>query len=153
MAWRPVCDCCSTPRQCNATCIETELASSAHYYQAALEIYHTINEAFPSSNIWITGHSLGGALAALTGLTFASPTVTFCAPGDRMAARRLHLPQPPGVTAEEQLVWHFGHTADPIYMGSCTVSPPSLKVLTGLRDLRVRVGMRGMRWNHSVTQV
>jgi len=121
--WTPVCACCSAPQQCNATCIETELASSAHYYQAALEIYYTIHDAFPESNIWITGHSLGGALAAMTGLTFAAPTVTFCAPGDRMAAKRLHLPQPPGVRAEEQLVWHFGHTADPIYMGSCTVSP------------------------------
>jgi putative lipase involved disintegration of autophagic bodies len=59
-----------------------------------------------------------------------------------MASKRLHLPQPPGVRAEEQLVWHFGHTADPVYMGSCTVLPPGLRpfcalfceavVLTGL---------------------
>jgi lipase ATG15 len=121
MAWRPVCDCCTSSQTCNSTCIESELASSAHYYQAALEIFYTIHESFPDSNIWLTGHSLGGALSALTGLTFLAPSVTFGAPGDRLAARRLHLPQPPGVKAEDQLVWHFGHTADPIYIGACTV--------------------------------
>lgn len=126
ITWFPVCDCCSSPQTCNSTCIESELASSAYYYQAALEIFYTIHDAFPKSNIWITGHSLGGALAALTGLTFAAPTVTFCAPGDRLAARRLHLPQPPGINAEDQLIWHFGHTADPIYTGSCTVCFHSL---------------------------
>ena len=68
-------------------------------------------------------------MAALAGLTFAAPTVTFCAPGDRLAARRLHLPQAPGVRAEDQLIWHFGHTADPIYMGSCTVLSPNLVIL------------------------
>lgn len=121
MTWRPVCDCCSSRQVCNSTCVESELASSAHYYQAALEIYYTIHDAFPESTIWITGHSLGGSIAALTGLTFAAPTVTFCAPGDRLAAKRLHLPLPPGVKPEDQLVWHFGHTGDPIYMGTCTV--------------------------------
>jgi putative lipase involved disintegration of autophagic bodies len=32
---------------------------------------------YPSANIWLTGHSLGGALAALLGATFGVPTVTF----------------------------------------------------------------------------
>ena len=68
-------------------------------------------------------------MAALAGLTFAAPTVTFCAPGDRLAARRLHLPQAPGVRAEDQLIWHFGHTADPIYMGSCTVLSLNLVIV------------------------
>ena len=73
-------------------------------------------------------------MATLAGLTFAAPTVTFCAPGDRLAARRLHLPQAPGVKAEEQLIWHFGHTADPIYMGSCTVHTPNLVILNIFRS-------------------
>jgi lipase ATG15 len=49
---------------------------------------------YPNSNIWITGHSLGGALASLLGVTFGAPVVAFEAPGEKMAAGRLHLPMP-----------------------------------------------------------
>lgn len=44
--------------------------------------------------MWIIGHSLGGALASLLGATFGAPVVTFESPGERLAARRLHLPSP-----------------------------------------------------------
>lgn len=67
---------------------------------------------YPNANIWLigadniglnlyymltwhcTGHSLGGALASLLGSTFGAPVVAFEAPGERMAASRLHLPMP-----------------------------------------------------------
>lgn len=49
---------------------------------------------YPNSNIWIIGHSLGGALASLLGMTFGTPVVAFEAPGEKMAAGRLHLPAP-----------------------------------------------------------
>jgi len=44
--------------------------------------------------LYITGHSLGGGLAALVGVTFGAPVVAFESPGEKMAARRLHLPSP-----------------------------------------------------------
>lgn len=40
------------------------------------------------------GHSLGGALSSLVGVTFGVPVVTFEAPGEKLAASRLHLPSP-----------------------------------------------------------
>ena len=40
------------------------------------------------------GHSLGGALASLVGVTFGVPVVAFEAPAERLAAHRLHLPSP-----------------------------------------------------------
>jgi len=49
---------------------------------------------FPNANIWLIGHSLGGSLASLLGITFGVPVVTFEPPGERMAAQRLHLPSP-----------------------------------------------------------
>ena len=49
---------------------------------------------YPESNIWLIGHSLGGALASLLGVTFGAPVVAFESPGEKMAAKRLRLPSP-----------------------------------------------------------
>lgn len=69
---------------------------------------------YPTSNIWLTGHSLGGSLAALLGSTFGLPAVAIEAPGEKMAAHRLHLPLPP-----VSPITHLYHTADPIPQGVC----------------------------------
>lgn len=42
----------------------------------------------------LTGHSLGGSVSSLIGLTFGAPVVTFEAPAEKLAATRLHLPSP-----------------------------------------------------------
>lgn len=60
-------------------------------------------------------------MAALLGLTFGIPTVTFQTPAERLAAQRLHLPSPPAIDYADFPMWHFGHTADPVFMGVCTV--------------------------------
>ena len=78
-----------------------------------------MSDRYPESTIWLTGHSLGGALSAMVGATFGVPTVTFESPGDQLPSSRLHLPRPPG--AAHMPIWHFGHTADPIFVGVCTV--------------------------------
>jgi len=81
--------------------------------------------------MWLTGHSLGGALASLVGLTFGVPTVTFETPPERLASQRLHLPSPPALKPEDMLIWHFGHTADPIYLGICTVRSRGTVLIVG----------------------
>ena len=73
---------------------------------------------YPHSNIWLIGHSLGGALASLLGTTFGLPAVAFESPGERLAASRLHLPLPPSTSLSP--VTHIYHTADPIPQGACT---------------------------------
>ncbi|KAF9942382.1 putative lipase atg15 [Modicella reniformis] len=79
----------------------------------------TVQDMYPDANIWLTGHSLGGGLASLLGLTFGVPTITFEVPGDRLAAQRLHLPGPPALQWSEFPLFHVGHTADPIFQGVC----------------------------------
>lgn len=63
-----------------------------------------------------------GALASLLGTTFGFPAVTFESPGERLAAKRLHLPLPR--TSHSILapvaVTHVYHSGDPIPQGACT---------------------------------
>ncbi|KAI9486961.1 MAG: Alpha/Beta hydrolase protein [Benjaminiella poitrasii] len=117
-AWTPVCDCFKgNEYKCELSCLQKNIDQSELYYDHALDIYKDVYEQYKNSSIWITGHSLGGALASLVGQTFGVPTVTFEIPGDRMASTRLHLPHSPGINLP---IWHFGHTADPIFIGVCT---------------------------------
>ncbi|ODQ63173.1 alpha/beta-hydrolase, partial [Nadsonia fulvescens var. elongata DSM 6958] len=118
--WTPVCDCYQgSAYRCDGECIERELIRNDRYYKATLNIYRDLARIYPHQNIWVTGHSLGGALAALLARTYAIPAVSFEAPGDLLAAKRLHLPFPPGIAPGEEYIWQFGHTADPIFMGVC----------------------------------
>jgi lipase ATG15 len=125
LTWRKVCDCATSTYTCNSTCLATNLRKEHRYYQAARHLYTNVTALYPTSNVWITGHSLGGAVSSLLGQTYGLPTVTFEAPGEALAAKRLGLPTPPGsapgVPQARQFsgVYHFGHTADPIYLGTC----------------------------------
>lgn len=127
--WRTVCDCYEETFTCNMTCLEKELRSPKGYYRAGLDIYHNVTHQYPGAEIWLVGHSLGGAVASLVAQTYGLPAVTFQAPGEKLAANRLGLPIVPKTSAGRndtgsdagfaKNIWAFGHTADPIYMGSC----------------------------------
>lgn len=119
--WTTVCDCYEKTYTCNQDCLEKEFRKEDKYYQAVLELYRNVTDIYPPelTDIWVTGHSLGGALASLLGRTFGLPAVAFEAPGEMLATRRLHLPSPPGLPQHMENIWHFGNTADPIYMGVC----------------------------------
>ncbi|KAI1107238.1 alpha/beta-hydrolase [Jackrogersella minutella] len=124
-SWHQVCDCASSTYSCNNTCVKKALRDENRYYQAARELYANVTEIYPESNIWIAGHSLGGAVSSLLGLTYGLPVVTFEAVPEALAAGRLALPVPPHAnpefpqTREYTGAYHFGHTADPIYIGTC----------------------------------
>ena len=67
--YQPVCDCPSDTYQCNSTCLTQELGQQDRYYASALQVMLNVTQRFPHSQIWVIGHSLGGALASLMGLT------------------------------------------------------------------------------------
>lgn len=118
-----VCDCATATYRCNSTCLAQSLRQDHRYYQAARYLYANVTTMYPNASIMVTGHSLGGAVSSLLGLTYGLPVMAFEAPGEALAAGRLGIPSPPdseGEFAREQTgVYHFGHTADPIYMGTC----------------------------------
>jgi lipase ATG15 len=122
MFWSTVCDCYTgTAYTCNKTCLKKELNAENRYYRAALQLYYNVTTMYPGSNIWVVGHSLGGSMSSLLGQTYGLPVVTFEAPGEAMASDRIGLPLPPDGSRQstEMAVYHFGHTADPLYMGTC----------------------------------
>ncbi|KAI0034748.1 alpha/beta-hydrolase [Vararia minispora EC-137] len=113
--WSTVCGCYRGGWKCDQSCLEDALIQESLFYPVGTNLYNNLTYMYPHANIWLAGHSLGGALASLLGVTFGAPTVAFEAPGERMAAQRLHLPMPPAL----QPVTHVYHTADPIAMGTC----------------------------------
>ncbi|KJZ73386.1 hypothetical protein HIM_07180 [Hirsutella minnesotensis 3608] len=123
--WHQVCDCATGTYSCNSTCVVDALREENRYYAAARELYSNVTELYPNANVWLTGHSLGGAVTSFLGLTYGLPVVTFEAVPEALAASRLGLPVPPGAdpkspqTRQYTGAYHFGHTADPVYMGTC----------------------------------
>lgn len=113
---------------CNSTCLVKSLRQKSHYYWAVRDLYHNVTERYPHSDVWLSGHSLGGVVSGLLGLTYGLPTLTFEAFPDALAASRLGLPTPPGYrigshqTRASTGIHHFGHTADPIFMGTCNAA-------------------------------
>ncbi|KAI8072271.1 Alpha/Beta hydrolase protein [Gongronella butleri] len=117
-AWRPVCTCFQdSDSKCEESCVQNTIMNEELYYDHALSLYRDLADTYPDSTIWLTGHSLGGGIASLVGQTYGVPAVSFEAPGDKMASMRLHLPRAPGARLP---LWHFGNTADPIFIGECT---------------------------------
>ena len=126
--WRQVCDCSTAAYTCNSTCLLKTLYGKNRYYSAAQELYGNVTELYPNSTIWMAGHSLGGSVSSLLGLTFGLPVTTFEAVPEALPAYRLGLPTPPGFqTGNHQArnntgAYHFGHTADPIFVGTCNAA-------------------------------
>jgi lipase ATG15 len=136
--WRQVCDCAASDTgggggggggayTCNQTCLVAALRDENRYYRAALDLYANVTALYPGATVWAVGHSLGGSVASLLGLTYGLPVVTFEAPGEALAASRLGLPAPPASGGPPQRraltgAFHFGHTADPVYMGLCNTA-------------------------------
>ena len=126
--WTPICGCPLNAKQCSMSCLLKESNFDRSYYNLAQTIYLAVKEWTPHANIWMTGHSLGGALASLVALTNDLPAFAYEAPGDLMYASRLGLlPDIPSAGRAPDYteflsslpIYHFGNSQDPIYLGTC----------------------------------
>lgn len=91
-SWYPICPCASSNSTCSDTCLDSVInGDQASYVNIASKIYEMVRYMYPKASIWMTGHSLGGAVASAVALTFAEPAVTFEAPGDRLISKRLRI--------------------------------------------------------------
>ncbi|KAF2106492.1 Alpha/Beta hydrolase protein [Lophiotrema nucula] len=119
--WRTVCDCQTGTFTCDEKCVKKELQEKNKYYAATLELYDEVVQMYPRASIMTVGHSLGGVLASLIGLRHGIPSVTFEAYPQALAAARLGLPIAGDLSPLRRNTggFHFGHTADPVYMGTC----------------------------------
>lgn len=112
-----VCDCRNDTFSCNSTCLTQECGRNDRYYVGGMEVILNITTSYPTSQLWVVGHSLGGAIASLMGMTFDLPAVAFESPPERLPAHRLGLALPPSNYSN---TYHFGNSADPIFMGACS---------------------------------
>ncbi|KIP10483.1 hypothetical protein PHLGIDRAFT_65614 [Phlebiopsis gigantea 11061_1 CR5-6] len=136
-SWTTVCDCYRSGWKCDQPCLEQALADESLFYSVATNLYYNLTYMYPESDIWVIGHSLGGALASLLGTTFGVPVVAFESPGEKLAAGRLHLPSPPSL----QHITHVYHTADPIAMGTCNGVLSSCAIAGYAMETRCHLGL------------
>jgi len=123
VTWKGICGCHSGINlTCENTCLREEARTYKNsYYEQLKHVLEHIQEyrIRHGYDVFFTGHSLGGALASLSGLTFYAPVVTFEAPGEAQFALRIGIH--PGVEEYKNLpIYHFGNNGDPIYLGKCT---------------------------------
>ncbi|RPD55704.1 alpha/beta-hydrolase [Lentinus tigrinus ALCF2SS1-7] len=134
--WSTVCGCYEGGYKCDQDCLEKSLAEESLFYSVGINLYNNVTYMYPNANIWMIGHSLGGALASLVGITFGVPVVAFEAPAERLAASRLHLPSPPST----HHVTHVYNTADPIPMGTCTGVSSTCAIVGVALETRCHLG-------------
>ena len=123
--WSPICPCSSlSSMTCSESCVIDHSNRQDSYYNLAQSIYVAIRDMFPPTvAIWLTGHSLGGALCSLVGLTNQVPVFSFESPGDLRYAARIGL-LPDTLLERQHLfnrlkIYHFGNDRDPVFMGTC----------------------------------
>ncbi|KAJ7173998.1 alpha/beta-hydrolase [Mycena crocata] len=120
--FRQVCDCYRNSWRCENSCLTKALIEDSLFYSVGVKLVNDLFFLYPTANVWLVGHT-GGALAALLGTTFGLPAVAFESPGERLAAKRLHLPLPPFHGPPSPFlpaVTHVYHNGDPIPQGACT---------------------------------
>lgn len=127
ISWVPVCGCysggyLSRGQVCSNQCLKMTLQNDQDsYFLQAQAIVDQVRQIFPTSKLWFTGHSLGGAISNLMALANeGTASIAFEAPGDMLYAQRMGLlPDSGDPNDRSRPIWNFGVSTDPIFMGRC----------------------------------
>ncbi|KAJ3494393.1 hypothetical protein NLJ89_g10817 [Agrocybe chaxingu] len=74
---RTVCDCYARNFRCDNQCLTDALVQDSLFYSIGIKLVDDLRMIYPAANLWLVGHSLGGALASLLGATYGLPAVAF----------------------------------------------------------------------------
>ncbi|KAF8308981.1 alpha/beta-hydrolase [Clavulina sp. PMI_390] len=125
------CQCKQGAGKCCSSCLSESLRDEETYYKNAEMVVHYFQLKYPTTSLWLSGHSLGGSVASLVGIRRSIPTVTFEAPGERLAAFRLSLisspTEEPSLADSDSLphfssldhITHVYNSIDPLPQGLC----------------------------------
>jgi len=91
VGWDTVCNCHTGGNTCSASCLGQRMTAGDMYIYAAEDLYNRIRAQYPTSEIWVTGHSLGGSLASTLAAKRNLAAFTYGAPGDLLYAQRIGL--------------------------------------------------------------
>ncbi|KAI8895372.1 Alpha/Beta hydrolase protein, partial [Globomyces pollinis-pini] len=118
-SWNKMCDCPQAGNTCSKSCLLRASNFDGSYYNLAQTIYLAVKEWFPKhTDIWMTGHSLGGALASLVALTNNLPAFAYESP-ERLGLLPAGSRTDMNAFLSSLPIFHFGNTGDPIFLGQC----------------------------------
>ena len=100
---------------CCIDCYKDTLDFELNYFRIAVGIIENLKKEldFDNSDIIFTGHSLGGTIASYLGLYYNKTAVGFESPGDKHYANLV------GFNEKRDNIYHYGHDADPLFLGDC----------------------------------
>lgn len=104
---------------CKKECYKETLNNSENYYNISKNIVDTWLSTHENSNnklMLFTGHSLGGVLATMMGITYNTYAITFEAPGEKHYIDLIGLKYN---QSQIEKIYHYGHNADIIFTGKC----------------------------------
>jgi len=121
ISWTPVCGCYMGSNRCNQTCLEESVAGSEiSYYEEGRAVVGRVRARWPRAQIWFTGHSLGGTIAALMAISYPrTAAVTWESPGGSLYGQRLGLHTSSPKELSRFPIWNYGLSSDPVYTGTC----------------------------------
>jgi lipase ATG15 len=103
--------------ECKKSCYKNSLDIKHNYINMLSIIIDNIKNLidFDNSNVYFTGHSLGGFLSVILGLQYDKQVITFDSPGGKHYLDLLNL----DYSSKDTRIYHFGHNADSIMHGHC----------------------------------